>query len=403
MRTHWLICALVVLGLLSAVAAAAAEEAKGPPAVEVHGWILTRYYLDTTVNATQDSSGVITNEVEDSWLEWERMSLYSTARLANGKEAYAEVYIHPWLPNSDPSFLYLESLYLDVPAGDGAKYRIGKGRSNVFGIVPGYGARKTSNYSPLSETFTMDRVLGIQYMQNSGDNSFAFGIFNSQRPGMRLIGMAADAQMDAGSVPQTTVMHLTDRDNPAKRSGELEASARYGRQMGNLNVGISGRGGALDGTDAAFLAKFYPTYNGTNQTRTKYGVDATYKQMPFYATFEYYAGEVGGIGQDGYAILIGVEPSTQCTGIWREMSGACKGLFVRYLNLDMDVPPVVNNTMTWDIEQLAISYVLPIDTKLLGGYPKWLQFEYERNEESAPAGASEIPNNLFFVELFTAF
>jgi hypothetical protein len=403
MRTHWFICTLVLVSLLSAVAAAAAEEAQGPPAVEVHGWILTRYYADATVNATQDSSGVITNEVEDSWLEWERMSLYSTARLANGKEAYAEVYIHPWLPNSDPSFLYLESLYLDVPAGDGAKYRIGKGRSNAFGIVPGYGARKTSNYSPLSETFTMDRVLGIQYMQNSGDNSFAFGIFNSQRPGMRLIGMAADAQMDAGSVPQTTVMHLTDRDNPAKRSGELEASARYGRQMGNLNVGISGRGGALDNTDAAFLAKFYPTYNGTNQTRTKYGVDATYKRMPFYATFEYYAGDVGGIGQDGYAILIGVEPSKQCTGIWREMSGACKGLFVRYLNLDMDVPPVVNNTMTWDIEQLAISYVLPINTTLLGGYPKWLQFEYERNEETAPAGASEIPNDLFFVELFTAF
>lgn len=403
MRTHWFICTLVVLSLLSAVAAAAAEEAQGPPAVEVHGWILTRYYVDATVNATQDSCGVITNEVEDSWLEWERMSLYSKARLANGKEAYAEVYIHPWLPNSDPSFLYLESLYLDVPAGDGAKYRIGKGRGNAFGIVPGYGARKTSNYSPLSETFTMDRVLGIQYMQNRGDDSLALGIFNSQRPGMRLIGMAAHAQLDAGSVPRTTVMHLTDRDNPAKRSGELEASARYGRQMGNLNVGISGRGGALDSTDAAFLAKLYPTYNGTNQTRTKYGVDATYKQMPFCATFEYYAGEVGGIGQDGYAILIGVEPSKQCTGIWRDMSGTCKGLFVRYLNLDVDVPPVVNNTMTWDIEQLAISYVLPINTKLLSGYPKWLQFEYERNEESAPAGASEIPNDLFFVELFTAF
>jgi len=403
MRTHRLICALVVLTCLGAVAVAAAEEAQGPPAVEVHGWLLTRYYVNTNVDATQDSSGVITNEEDDSWLEWERISLYGTARLANGKEAYAEVYIHPWLANSDPSFLYLESFYLDVPAGPGAKYRIGKGRSQAFGIVPSYGARKTSNYSPISETYTMDRALGIQYMQKRGDDSFDFGIFNSQRPGVRLIGQGADAQIDRGSVPRTTVLHLADRDTPANRSGELEVSARYGRQMGNLNVGISGRGGGLDGTDAAFLAKMFPTYNGTNQTRIKYGLDATYKRMPFYGTFEYYASEVGAIGQNGYAILLGVEPSKQCTGIWREMSGACRGLFVRYLDLDIDVPPVVNNTMTWDIEQLAVSYVLPLRCNRLGGYPKWLQFEYESNKEGAPIGADEIPNDLFFVELFTAF
>ncbi len=401
MRTHWLICTLVTLILLGAVALAAAEE--GPPAVEVHGWILTRYYVNATVDATRDSLGVITNEEDDSWLEWERMSLYSKARLSNGKEAYAEVYIHPWLPNSHPSYLYLESFYLDVPAGPGAKYRIGKGRSQAFGIVPGYGNRKTTNYNPLSETFTMDRALGIQYMQTRGDDSFAFGIFNSQRPGARLIGHAADSQMDRGSVPRATVMHLTDRDSPAMRSGNLEASARYGRQMGNLNVGISGRGGALDGTDAAFLAAMFPTYNGTNRTRVKDGLDATYKRRPLYATIEYYAGEVGGIGQDGYAILLGVEPSMKCTGMLRDMSGICKGLFVRYLNLDVDVPAVVNNTMTWDVEQLAVSYVLPIRSGLFGGYPKWLQFEYERNKEDAPMGADEIPNDLFLIELFTAF
>jgi len=403
MRTHRLICALVVLSLLGAAALAAAEEAQGPPAVEVHGWILTRYYVNTNVDATQDSSGVITNEEDDTWLESERISLYSKARLTNGKEAYAEVYIHPWLPNSNPSFLYLESLYLDIPAGPDAKFRIGKGRSQAFGIVPGYGNRKTTNYSPVAETFTMDRALGIQYMQKRGDDSFGFGIFNSQRPGMRQIGLAADAQIDRGSVARTTVLHLTDRDSPAQRSGELEVSARYGREMDDLNVGLSGRLGALDGTDAAFLAANFPTYNGTNQTRIKYGLDATYKRMPFYGTFEYYAGEVGGIGQDGYAILLGVEPSKKCAGIWREMSGACKGLFVRYLNLDVDVPPVVNKTISWDVQQLAVSYVLPIRCKLLRGYPKWLQFEYERNKEDAPPGADEIPNNLFLIELFTAF
>ena len=402
MRTHWLIGTLVVACLLSALALATAEEAQGPPAVEVHGWSLTRYYVRTTVDATQDSSGVITDEEKDSHLEWERFSLSGKARLSNAKEVYGEVYIHPWLVNDHPSFLYLESLYIDIPAAPGAKVRIGKGRSNAFGIVPAYGSRKTSNYSPLAESFTMDRALGIQYLQQRGNDSVAFGIFNSQRPNLRLIGHAADSQIDRGSVPWTTVMHLTDRDSPAKRSGNLEVSARLGRQMSDLDLGISGRTGALDADDAAFLAGKFPTYNGTNRTRMRYGLDATYKRMPFYGTFEYYGGTIGGIRQSGYAILLGVEPSKKCTGIWREMSGACKGLFVRYVNLDMGTPPVVNNTFTWDTEQLAVSYVLPLRCKYLP-LAKWLQFEYERNKEDVPAGADEIPNNMFFVELFSAF
>jgi len=401
MRTHWLIGTLVLACLLGAAALAAAEEGQGPPAVEVHGWSLTRYYSDTTVNATRDSLGVITNEEDDSHIEWERFSLSGKSRLANGKEVYAEIYIHPWLPNSHPSFLYLESFYIDIPAAPGAKVRIGKGRSNTFGIVPGYGNRKTTNYSPLAETFTMDRALGIQYLQKRGNDSIAFGIFNSQRPGTRLIGMAADSQIEGGNPGATTVAHLTDRDSTAKRSGTLETSARYGRQMRDFNVGFSGRLGALDADDSAFLAAF-PTYNGTNRTRVKYGLDATYKQMPFYGTFEWYAGSVGGIDQDGYAILIGVEPSMKCTGIWRDMAGACKGLFVRYVNLDTDVTPVVNNSLTWDIEQLSVSYVLPLRCRWLP-YCKWLQFEYERNTEDVPAGADEVSNDMLFVELFSAF
>ena len=402
MKTHWLIGALVVACLMGALALAAADEAQGPPAVEVHGWSLTRYYVDTTVNATQDSLGVITNEEEDSHVECERFSLSGRSRLANGKEVYAEVYIHPWLPNGHPSFLYLESLYIDIPAAPGAKVRIGKGRSNAFGIVPGYGNRKVTNYSPLAETFTMDRALGVQYLQKRGNDSFAFGLFNSQRLGTRPIGMAADSQIEGGAPGATMVSHLTDRDSPANRSGELETSARYGRQMGDFNIGLSGRLGALDEEDAALLAAKFPTYNGTNRTRAKYGLDSTYKQAPFYGTFEWCAGSVGGIDQDGYAILIGVEPSKKCTGVWRDMAGICKGIFVRYVNLDTDVPAVVNNSLTWDIEQISVSYVLPLRCSWLP-YAKWLQFEYERNKEDVPAGADEISNDMLFVELFSAF
>jgi hypothetical protein len=400
MRTHWLVGTLFVAFSLGAVAAAIAAE--GPPAVEVHGWSLTRYYVDTVVNDTRDSSGVITNKVEDSHLEWERFSLYAKARLPEGREAYAEVYIHPWLPNDDPSFLYVESLYLDVPLAPGAKLRLGKGRSTAFGIVPSYGTRKTSNYGPLCETFTMDRAVGLQFMQTRGNDSLNVGLFQSQRPGSRLIGMAADSQLDQGSAGRTLVSHLTNRDTPADRSGRLELSARYGRQMGDINVGVSGRGGELDDVDAAFLAAKFPTYNGTNRTRLYTGVDATYKKMPWIAAGEWYGGSLGGIDQSGYAILVGVEPSAQCTGIWREISPACKGLFVRYTNLDIDTPPVLTNSLTWDTSQWAVSYVLPIKIKYLP-LAKWIQIEFERNEEDVPAGGDDIPNDVIFAELFSAF
>jgi hypothetical protein len=391
---------IVLCVMLGAVAVVAYAE--GPPAVEVHGWTLTRYYADTVVEATRDINGDIVNEQKENHLEWERISLSGLARLPENKQLYGEIYIHPWLPNTDPSFLYLESLYLDTPAGPGAKIRIGKGRSYAFGLTPSYGVRKTSNYGPLAEAFTMDRVLGIQYMQTKGQDSVNFGIFNAQRPGTRLIGMAADAQIDHPAfLANTVVTHLTDRDVPADRSGQLEASARIGRQFSSiLNVGASGRVGRMDATDAAFLTSKFPTYTG-ERTRTRYGLDSTFKSAPFFGEAELYIGDTGGIDQTGWSVLLGIEPTNQCSLPWRSFSAACKGLFVRYTSLDIDVP-VTTNSITWDTQQWAISYVYPLHIKNRLS-PKWVQIEYERNMEDPPAGLEEVPNNVFFIELFTAF
>lgn len=403
MRTHWLICTVALAFVLAAVGLAIADEAAGPPAVEVHGYNQIRYYVGTTVNATRDSGGAVLDEEDDSSLEWERFSLSARARLPEGRQAYAEIYIHPWLPNDDPSFLYLESLYLDIPLDPATKVRLGKGRGVAFGIVPAYGNRKTSNYSPLAEAFTMDRVLGIQVMHKQGPNTLDVGLFESQRPGARLIGMAADAQLEGGAVGVTTVPHLVNRDTPADRSGQLELSARCGRQIGDVNLGLSGRGGALDDQDAAFLASTFATYNGTNKTRLAYGLDATYKAMPWYVTGEYYGGTLGGIRQSGYAVLVGIEPTKQCTGMWRDLSPACKGIFVRYTDLSIGVPTTAS-PYTWDTQQWSVSYVLPL--KGIGldvPYFKWLQFEYEQNNEDVPDGVDENPNDVFFIELFGAF
>ena len=407
MKTLWLGLCVVVLGLIASAALAA------PPAVEVHGWSLTRYYVDTVVDDTRDPvTGEIANKEKESHLEWERISLSGLARLPEGRTGYAEIYIHPWLPSSDPSYLYLESMYLDTPAGPGAKFRIGKGRNNAFGIVPSYGVRKTSNYSPLMETFTMDRVLGIQYLQTRGNDSVNFGILNSQRPGQRFIGMAADSQLDQGSLGRTTVGHLSNRDFPQERSGQLELDARLGHQMGGLNVGLSGRVGRLDDTDLAILtggAK--PMFSDPanlakirGESRRQYGLDATLKRTPYYATAEYYAGTTASMEQNGWSVLLGVEPSKECTFPWREISPACKGLFVRYTELNIGATPVLSNPVTWDTNQLAISWVLPLPWGTRPGLsPKWLQIEYERNREDVPNGGDQIPNNVFFLELFSAF
>ena len=221
-----------------------------------------------------------------------------------------------------------------------------------------------------------------------------------------MIGLTADNQIDNGpaALLATTTPHLADRDAPDNRVGNLQVSSRIGQQFGDLSLGVSGRMGNLDDDDAAYLAARFPTYDDDRDFH-RWGVDAMYKKAPYILSVQYGEGDTGGIENDGYEILLGVEPSKECTGLWRDLSPACKGIFVRYTKMDIDVPATVGSVwdaITWDTEQLAVSYVLPLKLDNAGFF-KWLQFEYERNKEDAPAGAEEIPNDIFFVELFTAF
>ncbi len=392
---------LLCLAGACVLASALALAAEGPPAVEIHGYVQTRYYINVTEDAVRTPDGVVSDVEKTSFLEpAERVSLSGLARLPENRIAYAEVYVHHWLPSTDQAYLYLESLYLDSPQAPGVKFRIGKGRDFTFGLTPVFGTRKTSNYSAVAEAFTQDRVLGFQYLDTRGKNTFNLGVFNSERVGQRFSGMTAGKQLDEGSIARTTVPHLAVRDLPADRSGALQGSARLARQLSpTLSVGISGRLGNLDNTDRAFLAKHFVDKDITS-TRRQYGLDAVYSDAPWYATAEYYGGSTGGVGQTGWQVLLGVEPSAQCTLPWRSFSSACKGLYVRYGELKVNSTPTVD-PLTWDTKQFSASYVFPFKFKgPLSG--KWLQFEYERNTESPPAGVSDIPNNVMFLELFTA-
>lgn len=409
MRIRWLSLLLAVLTLIMCAGVVLADSnlVNSTPDLnlEVHGWSLTRLYVDATVDANRDLTGDISDIHRATFADEERISLSGLMKFKNGSSAYGEIYIHPLLKSSDPSALYLESAYYDVPTDPGSKARVGKGRNMAFGLVPTYGNRKTSNYSPLSEAFTQDRVLGVQYIKSKGPDYFALGLLNMLRPGKRFIGVAAGSQLyrndgPPGSLGSTTVAHLADRDAPGNRPDTLQASARYARQIGDLNIGVSGRVGELDNQDVGFMASNFPTYGGGKDV-TRWGADTVYRKLPYFASAQYYAGDTGGIKNNGWEVTIGVEPSKKCTGFWREFSSACQGLFVRYGQLDIDVPTTLNS-ITWDTRQLAVSYVLPLKVEGVDVI-KWLQFEYESNTEKPPAGADEVPNNLFFVELFTAF
>jgi hypothetical protein len=222
------------------------------------------------------------------------------------------------------------------------------------------------------------------------------------RPGLREIGLADDAQADEEALGRTTVPHLSDRDRNAFAVGGLEGSVRYARAFEDLAVGVSGRLGAMDSADAAFLSDLFPTYDGADKTRLRYGLDATYCRGPYYATLEYYGGTMGGIDTNGWAVLVGAQSLTDTGGPWREGGEGRRGFYARYSQLYIGVPTTLY-PVTWDTQQLALSYVLPLHTDFAGGLPKWFQFEYERNTESVPAGADQIPNNLLFVEFLCGF
>ncbi len=152
--------------------------------------------------------------------------------------------------------------------------------------------------------------------------------------------------------------------------------------------------------DTAFLqSKFGSQADST--TREQYGLDAVYKCAPFFSSFQYYAGPTGGIGQSGWEMLVGVEPTKECSRPWHDFAGACKGLFVRYSKLNIDVVHDIASPITWDTSQLGVSYVIPLPSGSQPGLGvKWLQIEWEDNREQVPHGGDQIPNNVLFAEAF---
>jgi len=383
MQSSRVICLVIAVAVIGATLLAALPASAAP--IEIHGWVLDRLYMP---------------QGEPTHFQIERISLSAKATLDPKTEAYVEWYFHEWIPTSTSSSdvskfgpaeqyrYYLESAYVDLKEVAGGTIRAGKGRSYCFGLTPTYGMRKTSNYGILSEAFTQDRVVGVQYMRkqsNGGD--WAVGVFNTERLANRKAG-------DIGTLNPSvmTVKHLVDKDVPADQNHNLEVAARLTEPVNDeVSVGLSARRGKLDNEDMGFIATNFGDKFVGGRAKTRYGIAATARSqngngLLRLANLEYYWGQASRVKQAGWALLVGAEPKDPM---------AIKA-YARFGSVDIDVPRT-SNQLSWDVKQVQVSVVKPLRKTV------WLQFEYEHNSENAPAGSPELGNNVFFTELFFGF
>lgn len=391
MRRILLIAALLVAGCGMLMAA--------DSNVELHGYMQNRLYLGSGAN-TQFRS--------------ERISLSTKATLPNDSLAYVELYYHPWTASNG---LYLESAYYETSVLDG-RLKVGKGRRTTFGMTPSYGNRKTSNYGIVSEAITQDRTQGVQYAGKKGQFDYAVGLHTGYRLGIRNIGEIPgdDVRNTATAADAANVMpHLCLRDphsgsgnatqTPNQLSNRMAVSGRVGMTVvKGLTLGLSGSFESIDPRDLANIngsvgsdnvlrprnpiTGVFPTTplgnKMDNNKMSQVGLDIAYK-MPkgFLLQGEWYNSSVSDIDYNAWDILGGYEMSSG----WK--------FYVRQSKQDMDLVPT-DNPLTWDVTQTSLSVVQTLRKNL------WLQYEYEINGEKSNTG-DKVSNNIFFVELFSAF
>lgn len=360
---------LVVVALLGIGLSVHAQTVQN---VEVHGFMLNRFY------ANPDASARFVTE---------RISTIVQAKVGEDGQAYFEVYWHPWITDSvvaggtltaEWARTYVESAYVDLPLG-GNRIRVGKGRQLNFGMTPTYGNRKTTQYGIISETFTQDRIQGIQYYAKK--NSFDGGItlFSDQGVDTRSIGDFAGVAADR------VVKHLVDKDLPGRISGRLALAGKVGINKPRFQAHVSACTGGLSPSQlGAVNTAFGYTPDTPNTDHNKFGLDAIYNSGPFVAQAEWYTGKFSYVGIDGYSVMVGYQPKDS------------RRFYVRYAALNNDRAPTTNSA-TWNTQQFTLGIVQPIRKGV------WAELNWERNMESPPTGVANVKNDLLFVELFTGF
>jgi len=337
-----LLVILMSLGIASTVCAQ----------VQTHGFVLFRSI------ATHDE---YSNRIE-------RYGIKFSEKMNDEFDWVTEIYIHPqfgWGAG------YMESAYLNWDLSKRVpwnfKIRLGKGRNYAYGQTPDYSRRRTSDYSLYSESFTQQRVLGVQTFSQFGKVQLAVAVINPYNQASRTLPDFALSTSNL-NIP------ICDRDNDNSLVSRLAVSGRLGYANDILNVG-------------ADLYVGSPK-DGTTGAKTRAGIDAEAKlkngllaqvQYTMATTAVFMGGKVDDLDHMGAEALVGYEVGKA-------------GLYARYGMVSYDDKmQALNSTMVSAVYKITPRIHFRLEGLING------------EDTDAAKGWNECDNNVLFFETLFAW
>jgi len=342
------------------------------------------------------------DESADSTFQLDRLIIMFRGSIKDNIKCVYILYLHPWVTFNKGEPLYLGSCEFSGTLGS-LKQRLlaGNGLNMNFGIPPSYVNRKTSEYTIVSDMFTHERIVGLQYKCTAEKFNFGISIHNGHKLGTRKAG-----GLKSKRLPFTADRGLDLASNFADNNQGKDITGRVGlTPVKDLDIGASGSfaiGGLYDdgkkwqkGAPVVDDLDFLKANLGIDSEKTdkiRFGGDLTYKPYietpvsPSLVQGQFYYGITGDLNHMGWQGLVGLTAKEFNTD-----------LYVVFNQIILDLDKRTASPYTWDLSQLIVSLVYNI-TKTM-----YIRGEYILNLEKAPEGvkAESVNNDTFFIELVT--
>ncbi len=321
-------------------------------------------------------------------------------------------------PTEAIGYLYIERAQAEIKLPSVGLYthslRIGKWYRAAFGIPPSYPNRKISDYSLVSEAFTHDRVIGIDYIASYNKMvNFAVSVYNGLAIGARNFGpsdpiignnipIIADREIVS---PCWKVMCVTDNDYNKEVSMKLgyqwpagaSYRAAYGGNGKYFQFDVFGTiGNKLTKADKKYLTDpeklDIPSTIIHNNKKFRAGADARLVVGKSSYDAEFFKGWTGGLQTIGFQVL----------GVYKLFPGRLD-LLARYAELDninVTKTQAKNVPALWNKRQIQLS------VKVYLAKWAWIQTEYYFNFEGPTGDVAWVHknnpktrNDVFFIEM----
>ncbi|MFA5859579.1 MAG: hypothetical protein WC955_11020 [Elusimicrobiota bacterium] len=293
------------------------------------------------------------------------------------------------------NYFFLEHAYVDfknMPLN--GIIRVGASRNSCFGLVPGFPSRKTTNYGMVSMAFTMDRIIGVQYLMKPIKMlELNVGLHNGPDIKTRNVGEGAQVVAIMADRDQTFSGVMRNDTDINK-----DLSARLGIVLDKIaNIGLSGTYGRLSNNDLATVntaAGRAGTLLWTDKTKSRLGLDFMFTMLdPIICQGEYYYGQNSEFGLTGAQIMLGYQLKQKVMDKGKEVQKPWIDFLCRYGELTPNVEAKPTLSQTWKLYQGVFSTVWRFAPGMQ------LQFEYEKNYEKDAGLANQVKNDFALVEL----